>query len=657
MRFVSRQLNRVLKLSRKSKVLIQLVTDVLVFFSSFICALLLQGESLQLIANPVILLSMIISIASGIVAFAIFGLYQSLVRFITGHVLMIVAKGVLVSSCCLALFFVILDVNIPLTVPLNYALLLFLITGVIRFQIRRLFRNSYEKSRKPAVIYGAGAAGRELQNTLFHNNEIRPVAFIDDDPDMQGMTIGGCKVYSRSSLKKALKKYEVKLVLLALPNISRQRRRQIVDAFQGQGVELKTIPTMSSILSGEALVSDLRPVTPEMLLGRDPVASMDGLLKRNITGASVLVTGAGGSIGAELCKQILAQRPSKIILFEISEFALFQINDDLLKALKLLKSETSIVPVIGSVRDEKLVAKTIKTHGVNTIYHAAAYKHVPLVEQNVVEAINNNVLGTLTMVRTAAELGVENFTLISTDKAVRPTNVMGASKRVAELICQAYAAEETKTKFCMVRFGNVLGSSGSVIPHFQKQIEAGGPVTVTHPEITRYFMTTREASQLVIQAGAMSLGGDVFVLDMGEPVKIFDLATDMIRLNGLEPYLVDQTDEVLPKSGYIPICFTGLRKGEKTYEELLISDDPQATEHVRIFRATEVSMPMADLSRQLALLFEACNAYDVSAVCSILKEMPLNFTHNEAEPSNVVWNRLEIEANLKRTDPLKVLES
>jgi len=414
---------------------------------------------------------------------------------------------------------------------------------------------------------------------------------------------------------------------------------------------------MSSILSGDALVSDLRPVTPEMLLGRDPVASMDGLLKRNITGKSVLVTGAGGSIGAELCKQILAQRPSKIILFEISEFALFQINDDLLKALKLLKSETSIVPVIGSVRDEKLVAKTIKTHGVNTIYHAAAYKHVPLVEQNVVEAINNNVLGTLTMVRTAAELGVENFTLISTDKAVRPTNVMGASKRVAELICQAYAAEETKTKFCMVRFGNVLGSSGSVIPNFQKQIDAGGPVTVTHPEITRYFMTIREASQLVIQAGAMSLGGDVFVLDMGEPVKIFDLATDMIRLNGLEPYLVDQTDDVFPKSGYIPICFTGLRKGEKTYEELLISDDPQATEHVRIFRATEVSMPMADLSRQLALLFEACNAYDVSAVCSILKEMPLNFTHNEAEPSNIVWNRLEIEANLKRTYPLKVLES
>jgi FlaA1/EpsC-like NDP-sugar epimerase len=657
MRFVSRQLNRVLKFSRKSKVLIQLVTDVLVFSSSFIFALLLQGESLQLIANPIILLSMIISIASGIVAFAIFGLYQSLVRFITGHVLMIVAKGVLVSSCFLALFFVILDVNIPLTVPLNYALLLFLITGVIRFQIRRLFRNSYEKSRKPAVIYGAGAAGRELQNTLFHNNEIRPVAFIDDDPDMQSMTIGDCSVYPISSFTNGVKKYEVELVLLALPNISRQRRRQIVDAFQGQGVELKTIPTMSNILSGEALVSDLRPVTPEMLLGRDPVASIDCLLQRNTTGASVLVTGAGGSIGAELCKQILAQRPSKIILFEISEFALFQINDDLLKAIKLIKSETSIVPVIGSVRDEKLVAKTINTHGVDTIYHAAAYKHVPLVEQNVVEAINNNVLGTLTMVRTAAELGVENFTLISTDKAVRPTNVMGASKRVAELICQAYAAEETKTKFCMVRFGNVLGSSGSVIPHFQKQIEAGGPVTITHPEITRYFMTIREASQLVIQAGAMSLGGDVFVLDMGEPVKIFDLATDMIRLNGWEPYLVDQTDEVLPKSGYIPICFTGLRKGEKIYEELLISNDPQATEHIRIFRAAEVSMPMADLSRQLALLFEACNAYDVSAVCSILKEMPLNFTHNEADPSNVVWNRLEIEANLKRTDPLKVLEN
>jgi FlaA1/EpsC-like NDP-sugar epimerase len=384
---------------------------------------------------------------------------------------------------------------------------------------------------------------------------------------------------------------------------------------------------------------------------------MDGLLKRNITGVSVLVTGAGGSIGAELCKQILAKRPSKMILFEISEIALFQINDDLLKALKLIKSETSIVPVIGSVRDEKLVANIINAHGVNTIYHAAAYKHVPLVEQNVVEAMNNNILGTLAMVRTAEELGVENFTLISTDKAVRPTNVMGASKRVAELICQAYAAEATKTKFCIVRFGNVLGSSGSVIPHFQKQIEAGGPVTVTHPEITRYFMTTREASQLVIQAGAMSLGGDVFILDMGEPVKIVDLAIDMIRLNGLEPYLVDHTDEISPKLGHIPIRFTGLRKGEKIHEELLICDKPQATDHIRIFRAIEISLPMADLSRQLSVLFAACDAYDVSAVCSILKEMPLDFTHNEAEPSSVVWNGLEIEANLKRADPLLDLDS
>ena len=657
MKFVSRGLNRLLKLSRKSKVLIQVLTDFLVFFSCFIFALLLQGESPQLIANPVILLGVIISIAFGMVAFASFGLYQSLVRFITGHVLMIVAKGVLVSSSCLALFFIIIDLNISLTVPVNYALLLFLLTGIIRFQIRLLFRNLYDKSRKSAVIYGAGAAGRELQNTLFYNDEIRPVAFIDDNPDMQGLTISGCSVLSFSSFAKALKKYEVGLVLLALPNISRPRRREIVASFQGYDVELKTIPTISKILSGEALVSDLRPVTPEMLLGRDPVASMDALLQRNITGESVLVTGAGGSIGAELCKQILAQHPSKIILLDISESALFQINDDLLKALKLVKIESSIVPIIGSVRNEKLVAKIINTYGVSTIYHAAAYKHVPLVEQNIVEAMNNNVLGTLTMVRMAAEFGVENFTLISTDKAVRPTNVMGASKRVAELICQAYADRATKTKFCMVRFGNVLGSSGSVIPYFQKQIEAGGPVTVTHPEITRYFMTAREASQLVIQAGAMSLGGDVFVLDMGEPVKIVDLAIDMIRLNGLEPYLADQTGEVLPKSGYIPICFTGLRKGEKIYEELLINDSPQATEHTRIFRANEVSLRMADLSRQLALLFEACNAYDDEAVCCILKEMPLDFTQNEAEPSNVVFKGLDIEANLKRTDPLKVLDT
>jgi len=654
---ILKRFNRLLKLNRKSKISIQVLTDFLVFFSCFIFALLLQGQSLQFIANPVILLSVIISTAFGIVTFAKFGLYQSLIRFITSHVLTIVAKGVLISSCCLALFFVIIGVNIPLTVPLNYALLLFLMIAAIRFKIKQLFRHSYGKSRKPAVIYGAGAAGIELQNALFHNNEIQPVAFIDDNPDMHGLTIGNCNVYPISSFTNGVNKYEVEMVLLALPNISRQRRRQIVNRFQDQGVELKTIPTMSNILSGEASVSELRPISPEMLLGRDPVDSMDSLLQSNISGKSVLVTGAGGSIGAELCKQILAQRPSKIILFEVSEFALFQINENLLNTLKLIQSETFIVPVLGSVLNEKLVAKIINTHSINTIYHAAAYKHVPLVEQNVVEAINNNVFGTLTMAKTAAELGVKNFTLISTDKAVRPTNVMGASKRVAELICQAYAAEATKTKFCMVRFGNVLGSSGSVIPYFQKQIDEGGPVTITHPEITRYFMTAREASQLVMQASAMSLGGDVFVLDMGEPVKIVDLAIDMIRLNGSEPYLIDQTDEILPKPGYIPICFIGLRKGEKIYEELLINNSPKTTQHMRIFRTTEVSLSMTDLSCQLTLLFEACKTYDHSAVCRILKEMPLDFTQNESEQLNVTFKNLDIENNLKRKNPLSGLDS
>lgn len=599
---------------------------------------------------------MITSIVSGIVAFASFGLYLSRVRYITSNIFFIIIKCVLIGPSVLALFIVMTDVNIPLTIPFIYALLLYLSIVGTRFAVRQLLQNSHKAIKKPVLIYGAGKAGRELQNTLFHNNELRPVAFIDDNPDLQGLTIGGCNVYSRSSFTKALKKHKLELVLLALPNISHQHRRKIIDEFQDQNIKLMTIPTISSILSGEALVSDLHSITPEMLLGRDPVYSINSLLQRNLTNKSVLVTGAGGSIGMELCKQILAQRPSKIILFEISEFALFQTNDDLLKSIKHIKSETSIVPVIGSVLNEKLVTKTIKKHCVNTIYHAAAYKHVPLVEQNVVEAINNNVHGTLTMVRTAAELGVENFTLISTDKAVRPTNVMGASKRVAELICQAYAAESTKTKFCMVRFGNVIGSSGSVIPYFQKQIEAGGPVTVTHPKITRYFMTIREAAQLVIQSGAMSLGGDVFLLDMGKPVKIIDLAKDMIRLSGLQPYIMDQAGEVLPKSGYIPICFTGLRKGEKTFEELLIYNNPQPTKHPRIFRAKEVSLPEVELSSYLALLSDACNAYDVSAVCKILKEMPIHFTHNKTEQSDNDFKILNIEANLKNTDPLKVLD-
>ncbi|MDA9673339.1 polysaccharide biosynthesis protein [Paracoccaceae bacterium] len=624
-----RQINRAATLSRKTKISLQVVTDILLASGSFFFAILLGGMGIQTAADPAIFMGMFISVTVGILTFIWLGLYQSLVRFITDNILVVISKGVFISSCTLAVYFILKDVDIPLTVSFNYGLLLFLTTGGIRFQIRRIFRNPDKKSKKPAVIYGAGKAGLGLQNALLHNYEILPVAFIDDNPKLQGFKIGGCNVYPASAFSSIRRKYGVELILLAMPTISRQRRKQIIENFNGQNINLRTVPPMSKILTGEAEVSDLRPVAPEMLLGRDSISPVDGLLQHNITGKSVMITGAGGSIGTELCKQVLSQKPSKIILFDLSELALYQINEEMLQANKKINSTAIIVPVLGSVCDEKRVSETIKTFKVKTIYHAAAYKHVPLVEDNIVEGIRNNVFGTLTIVQQAACCNVDSFTLISTDKAVRPTNVMGASKRCAELICQAYAKETTKTKFSMVRFGNVLGSSGSVIPLFQKQIEAGGPVTVTHPEITRYFMTIGEAAQLVIQASAMSKGGDVFVLDMGTPIKIADLAADVIRLAGFQPYFQEKSAKALPEQGHIPICFTGLRNGEKLYEELLIGKNPEHTEHARIMKATEVSLPMMEMTSQLNRLREATDAFDIKAVLNILKNLPLEFTQNK----------------------------
>ena len=636
MKFLHKCLKLASNLGRKSKVLLQVIADVFLSFSCFFAAFLLEGTNLQIIANPIIFLGIITSIISGIVAFSSFGLYFSLVRFITGNIFITITKSVLISSSVFALFIVITDVNVPLSIPFIYALLLFLSVGGTRFMVRLLFRNSYQTVKKPALIYGAGEAGRELNSLLFYNHQIQPVAFIDDSVAIQGMTIGGRRVYSTSSLAKIVKKYRIELVLLALPTITRQRRREIVDLFQDYNLKINTIPPLSKILLGQDLISELRPVTPELLLGRDVISPIEDLMRRNISNKSVMVTGAGGSIGAELCRQALAQSPLKLILFESSEVALYNINEELLLLKKQTNSPTTVVPVLGSIQDKSCVTNTIQIFSVTSIYHAAAYKHVPLLENNVIEGIKNNVFGTLTLVQTAIELNVESFALISTDKAVRPTNVMGASKRIAELVCQAHARDLLKTKFSIVRFGNVLGSSGSVIPLFQKQIDAGGPITITHPEVKRYFMTIPEAAGLVIQASAMANGGDVFVLEMGEPVKITDLAVEMIKLAGLQPYYLDQPNQEVRKAGHIPICVTGLRPGEKLYEELLIGNSPLPTEHPRIMKANEVSLPMDDLTIKLALLRDACAIYDLEAVFEILKNLPLEFSHNIHLQSDIV---------------------
>ena len=514
----------------------------------------------------------------------------------------------------------------------------FLSIGGLRFAIRTFIRNPNVLNKKTVIIYGAGKAGLQLLNALYHGQEFAPVAMIDDDPSLQNLGVGGVYVYSPDRIPQLVRDTGASVILLAIPSIGRIRRKEIVNTLQDLQLEIKTIPGITDIISGKAKISDLSAVSTEDLLGRDPVAPEPELLGKNITGRVVMVSGAGGSIGSELCRQILTQKPSALILYEVSEFALYAIETEITSIVTRLQYQIRVVSILGSVQHSRRLESTIKGFKVQTIYHAAAYKHVPIVEENLIEGVHNNVFGTLAITLAAQKCGVKNFILISTDKAVRPTNVMGATKRIAELICQAHAHEASPTVFTMVRFGNVLGSSGSVIPRFRTQIEAGGPITVTHRDINRYFMTVQEAAQLVIQAGALGQGGDVFVLDMGDPVKIMDLAFSMVKLYGLTPYMVDHVDQILPDKGDIPICITGLRKGEKLFEELMIGNNPEPTKHARIMTASEVSVPHDILMPILDRLLQVCITYDIPKIFAIFHELPLDYAPQSTERSDLLWD-------------------
>ena len=624
-------------LSRRRKVALQLFADSVLVTLSFVGAMFFRLDSVAVFSDPRIWIAVLVAVATTLATFAVFGLYRALVRYVTGRVLVAIAKGAVVSAAALFAARYAFDLFIPRSVPVIHAVFVFGSVGGLRFFARQMFRKPGQSSKRPVIIYGAGRAGRQLLNSLFHENEYLPVALVDDDKSLQNLSVGGLKVTSPDDIEHLARETGAQVILLAIPSLGRARRREIVNALEDLQLKIKTIPGVSDIISGKASISELRNITAEDLLGRDPVAPDDALLRQNIAGKVVMITGAGGSIGSELCRQILAQKPSTLILYDVSEFALYTIETELTETARHLSGPVRIVPILGSVQQARRLEAVIRTFGVQTIYHAAAYKHVPLVEDNVVEGIRNNVFGTLTITRAARTQGVENFILISTDKAVRPTNVMGASKRIAELICQAQAGAGSTTVFSMVRFGNVLGSSGSVIPRFQEQIEKGGPVTVTHRDITRYFMTIPEASQLVIQAGAMARGGDVFVLDMGEPVRILDLAISMVKLHGLLPYLVDRPDEVCAERGDIPICITGLRKGEKLYEELLIGNSPAPTRHPRIMTASESSLPYPALQAALDRLLAACEAFDVPAIVDVLHELPLDYAPSAPDTTDLLW--------------------
>lgn len=624
--------------SRPAKSVFQITVDAALIFLSSAAAILIRLENLALLATPQVWYALVATIAITLLAFRLLGLYRTMVRSLTGKTLVTVGVGASISAVALAISGLVFQAGLPRSVPIIFGIFVFLWVGGARFAARQFFRSSARMIKRPVIVYGAGESGLQLLNALFHGRDYAPVALLDDNPRLQNLSVGGVRVHAPDRIGELAQKTGAQIVLLAIPSASRARRREIVRSIQDLGLEIKTIPGMMDLISGRARIAELSTVSPEDLLGRDPVPADPDLLSRNVTDCSVMVSGAGGSIGSELCRQILAQNPRTLVLFEISEYALYAIEAELSATAARLQKPTRIIPLLGSVQHPRRLEAAIKAFGVQTVYHAAAYKHVPLVEENVVEGIRNNVFGTLAIANAARKLGVRNFILISTDKAVRPTNVMGASKRIAELICQAHAKDASQTVFSMVRFGNVLGSSGSVIPRFREQIERGGPVTVTHKDITRFFMTIPEASQLVIQAGAMAKGGDVFVLDMGEPIRILDVATSMIKLHGLKPYLADHPDQASAKDGDIAICITGLRKGEKLYEELLIGNNPSPTAHPRIMTASEVSLGMDELQEVLDRLFQACVDFDLPTIIAILHELPLEYTPQSDGIADLIWS-------------------
>ncbi|NEK36966.1 polysaccharide biosynthesis protein [Rhizobium leguminosarum] len=590
-------------------------------------------------------LPVFVSLCMALPIFIVMGMYRAIFRYANMAAFITVLKAIAIYGVAFMTIFTALSVpGVPRTVGILQPFLLLIAIGLSRLSIRYWLGDAYQRilhknMLAKVLIYGAGTAGRQLAGALINSAELNVVGYLDDDPRLKGGVMGGLPIYDPSDLPVLAESLGVHNVLLALPSASRQRRNEILEHIRKARVNVRTLPDLTALAQGRIAVSDIRELEIEDLLGREAVAPRQELLDKSMRNKVVMVTGAGGSIGGELCRQILRNEPSSLILLDQNEFALYNIDAELRKLAELYRHENlQIVPILCSVRDQDRMEHIMQSWRPQTLYHAAAYKHVPLVEHNAVEGIKNNVMGTLVAARAANKCGVSHFVLISTDKAVRPTNVMGASKRLAEMVLQALAAESAtdtmRTNFCMVRFGNVLGSSGSVVPLFRQQIKDGGPVTLTHPDITRYFMTISEASQLVIQAGAMAEGGDVFLLDMGEPVRIADLARKMVELSGLAV-----RDEDNPE-GDIELSVTGLRPGEKLFEELLIGDNPETTEHPRIMKAREDFLSWPELSRRLNALNAVLDRNDMIAARATLAELVSGYS-STGEVSDLAFTGAE----------------
>ena len=631
----------VLALPRVAKRLVALSVDLgLCILTVWLAYYLRLGEFVALSGNA--LLAVGVSIAIALPIFIVAGLYRAIFRYSGWPALLTVARAIGIYGLLYASIFTAIGVvGVPRTVGLIQPLLLLFSVGASRALARVWLGDRYQSilkqaSRPKVLIYGAGTTGRQLAAAISNSHEMQVVGFLEDDDRLHGHVLNGQPIYNATDLDNLVATLNISDVLLAMPNIGRKRRNEILTHIRSVHVAVRTLPSVTDLAQGKVSISDLRELDIDDLLGREPVAPNHILLSKNIVNKVVLVTGAGGSIGGELCRQILAVAPAKLLLIEQSEFALYAIHQELEE--KLAGREIVLVPLLASVQDDDRMREIMSTWRPDTVYHAAAYKHVPLVEHNPAEGIKNNVLGTLRTALAASDSGVADFVLISTDKAVRPTNLMGASKRLAEMALQALAATAKDTKFSMVRFGNVLGSSGSVVPKFRQQIRDGGPITLTHAEITRYFMTIPEAAQLVIQAGAMAKGGDVFVLDMGEPVRIIDLARRMVELSGLT--VVDEQNP----DGDVEIEVTGMRPGEKLYEELLIGDNPKPTVHARIMKAHEEFIPWAEFEAKLQSLELALNANDLPVIRLMMQQMVSGY-----QPSDEIvdWVYLEQEADLQ----------
>ncbi|WP_460139904.1 polysaccharide biosynthesis protein [Pseudomonas sp. S2_E01] len=633
--------DRLLNLPRGSKRVLQLLVDVVLVWGALWLAFVVRlgiGRPINPFEDYAWLF-----MAAPIISIPIFmrlGLYRAVMRYFGNDALVSIFKAVTLSALVLTVYVYLYRPNVlvPRSLIFNYWWLSLLMVGGLRLFMRQYFLGDWflagqhvpflrqDNDATKVAIYGGGAAGNQLVAALRIDKAMRAVAIIDDDEGIASRVIAGLKVYRPTDIERMIAETGATEVLLAIPSASRARRREILATLESYPVHVRTIPGFMDLASGRVSVSDLQEVDIVDLLGRDPVAAQQDLFERCIRDHVVMVTGAGGSIGSELCRQILTSEPTALILFEHSEFNLYSIQIELEKLIQDKGLRLELVPILGSVRNSERLVDVMRTWGVKTVYHAAAYKHVPIVEHNVGEGVLNNVLGTLQTAQAAVQAGVKHFVLISTDKAVRPTNVMGCTKRLAEMTLQALSREPNPllwgniftapcantTRFTMVRFGNVLGSSGSVIPLFREQIKNGGPITVTHPNMTRYFMTIPEAAQLVIQAGSMGQGGDVFVLDMGHPVKIADLAEKMVHLSGLS-----LRNEARP-NGDIAIEFTGLRRGEKLYEELLIGDNVSPTEHSMIMRADEEHLPWESFKEAITALLRAVAEDDYVKVRAML---------------------------------------